>query len=494
MQIRRLINTGDTSPPAPDITTGTPSQRSLGFQATLTAFTHSMILPIGIITVILVSRLVGPAGKGVLTALLLISTVLPSFGLFGITNGLIFYVGHAPEQRRSYQATVLVFGLALTGSYGLLLWIFRGVLWEWLLSEVPYSEPLALSMVASAVLAVANATACGVILSQREIGKYNLALVLTAVVKFLLVLGTLLIPTTFYLKWLAWAPVAGLTAATIVYFRNCVIICVSAPPSFHLLARMLNFSIKSYWGAVVQKLDHVLARFLVATFLFPADLGCYAVSLLMTQPIILVPTAISPVVMPYASSEHGSDADDKLFALARIALWITAVVALCLAAILRPIIHYALGQSFMPALMPAYLLLPGLLALGHAKILARFMTARGYPTDDSASSVVALVLTAISLWVLLPMFGIVGAAAASTLGYVGYDVSLTFFFRCRTGHSVRRIFVPCRSDLLLIHSVIVRLSKKLFTHASSAPRSCSSSDPDAQYPPDIERDNNEHHR
>lgn len=73
-------------------------------------------------------------------------------------------------------------------------------------------------------------------------------------------------------------------------------------------------------------------------------------------------------------------------------------------------------------------LLPGVILLGGAKVLTNEIAGWGYPQYNSFNAGVALILTVILDLILIPRFGILGAALASSIAYtVIFFTSVGFY-------------------------------------------------------------------
>ena len=56
-------------------------------------------------------------------------------------------------------------------------------------------------------------------------------------------------------------------------------------------------------------------------------------------------------------------------------------------------------------------------AIGAGRVLAGWLTARGFPWEGSRAALVALVVSVCGNLMLIPFFGIVGASVASSVAY-----------------------------------------------------------------------------
>lgn len=79
-------------------------------------------------------------------------------------------------------------------------------------------------------------------------------------------------------------------------------------------------------------------------------------------------------------------------------------------------------------LYPMLALLPGVVLLGGAKVLTNEITGRGYPHYNSINAGLALVLTVVLDLVLIPRYGVLGAALASSIAYSAISFTAIGFY------------------------------------------------------------------
>lgn len=429
--------------------------KSFSSQVLTTAATHILLMIVGLCNSLLVARLLGPEGRGILEAFFLIPIFLSSIGLFSMANGVIYYSGKDVVNRSIYQSSFLIFGLFIATLYAITLLIGQRYIWHVIIHELNYSWVLASVIPLATFLYVGNNAANNILLSKRDVIKYNIATIITPSVKLALILPLLCISVVNRTNWIILSTVFSLFATSLILFYNLRPVYTLRTINFQYLTKMFKFSIKSYWGDVLQKLNLVLDKFIIAVFLPPRELGYYAISVLLAQLVWFVPSAINPIVMPYASAVLGRDAEEKLNMLARITLWGSAGVAFAICILLPLIIRYGFGEAFLPSIGPCYILLPGAIAMSHTKILSRIITGRGYPTSDSIASACSFIITIFLLSLLLPKYGIYGAAISTTLAYIVYNSILLLYFKKQLGIRLKSILLPSMYDIAFFRSRIL---------------------------------------
>jgi Na+-driven multidrug efflux pump len=118
-------------------------------------------------------------------------------------------------------------------------------------------------------------------------------------------------------------------------------------------------------------------------------------------------------------------------------------------------------STFQPALVPLLVLLPGMWFMGTGSLVVGDLRGRGRPGLASAvKGGAALVTVGLDL-ALIPAFGVIGAAVASSLAYAAFGIGSLVVLSRIAGVPVRRLTVPTRDDLGLYRRAGGALLKRL---------------------------------
>jgi O-antigen/teichoic acid export membrane protein len=194
-----------------------------------------------------------------------------------------------------------------------------------------------------------------------------------------------------------------------------------------IIHRTLSFGLRGHIGNMLQFINYRLDMFFVNYFLGPAGVGIYSVSVGIAELLWYLPNAIGFIVFPKAASTQPEVMNVFIPRIFSIALGLTALGAFGLIFFGKQIIHLLFSSSFNSAYFPLVALLPGAVLLGGAKILSNDIAGRGYPHYNSINSGVAAILTIILDLMLIPSYGVLGAALASSVAYgVIFLIALCF--------------------------------------------------------------------
>jgi O-antigen/teichoic acid export membrane protein len=116
------------------------------------------------------------------------------------------------------------------------------------------------------------------------------------------------------------------------------------------------------------------------------------------------------------------------------------VAAIPVALLTSPVMRLLYGAQFGPAVLPARVLLAGMLLAGASGVASAYLYGRGSPGLNSIVLGIGLVVTVVLDLLLIPAHGALGAAIASTAAYLSTDALLTVLLlrlsgRARPRHS-----------------------------------------------------------
>ncbi len=185
-----------------------------------------------------------------------------------------------------------------------------------------------------------------------------------------------------------------------------------------VVKKLLGYGGKVYAGEVTSTANLRLDQILMAALFPPEMLGVYVVAVssasipeMFASAVRMVSSAkIAAVATPEARREQLVSTFRKYIAISLPGILLMALV-------LPFAIPLVFGREFEAAIVPAEVLLVGSLLLGIRGVLAGGAQALGDPWIGSKAEVCSLPVTSALLLLLMPKFGILGAAIASVLSY-----------------------------------------------------------------------------
>lgn len=210
----------------------------------------------------------------------------------------------------------------------------------------------------------------------------------------------------------------------------------------------------THLGSILQTANYRLDLLLVAALGGVRQAGIYSVSIAVTEVLWLVPTVVSAIVGQRAASLSDDKSLPLTLAVSRVSN--LAMIATCI--LMVPVLLFgipmAFGASFRSAGGAAILLLPGTVALSMWKVLVGDLVGRGHPSSKSLTAGAGILVAVPLDLVLIPRFGVPGAAVASSLAYSVCAASSLVMFSRATGAAWHEAVLTRPADLVAVRGQI----------------------------------------
>src|SRR6266852_2324591 len=189
--------------------------------------------------------------------------------------------------------------------------------------------------------------------------------------------------------------------------------------------------------------------------------GVYSVATLLAESVWYIPSAVALVLAPRVAASVEGDDDEMTEAICRSTVLVSVAGAVLIAALAPLLVVVLFGAAFLPAVVPLWVLLPGVVALGLDKPIASYQLGRGRPQISLYVALLATPITIAAYVLLIPRYGIVGAAAGSTISYVATTAIEIVYLHRVSPLRFRNLVIPHRSDWRLYSSAWQRLRPAL---------------------------------
>jgi O-antigen/teichoic acid export membrane protein len=376
--------------------------------------TRLLLLIIGIVISVIIARALGPTGRGMYAAAFAVTAIGVQLGNLGLHASNTWLVA----RDRSLLGGLITNSLAvsaLVGTVGLVIGAIVTTLWP---SVSPIPASLMLLALVSIPVSLAYLLLQNLLLGVGDIRAYNSIEIVNRalVVGGLVVLAIVGMLTPF--SALAVSLVMIVAAGAMALGRAGAGVRLPLKPSRTLLLDSGRYGFKAYLAALlaflVLRLDVLIVQWLSGA----TATGYYAVAATLTESLYIFPAVVGTLLFARLSA---LDDHETRWRQAKAAFWAVGglmIVAVVLAAVFaEPVIALLYGIAFEPATGAFVWLMPGLLFLSMNTVLMNYFASRGMPLVTIAGPAIALGANVALNLVLVPTYGIIGAAAASSVAY-----------------------------------------------------------------------------
>jgi len=163
-------------------------------------------------------------------------------------------------------------------------------------------------------------------------------------------------------------------------------------------------------------------------FSTPAQIGFYSTATFMAETLWFIPGAVSLVLYSkLVTGERSGNITSGVLKYAFLSVVFTAIVLLVIA---KPLIRFFYTDSFLPAFSPFIILLPGVIMLTIPKILSsHFAAVLEKPEITLKGRAIAVVFNIVLNILLIPRYGMYGAAFASSFAYTIESIFILVIFK-----------------------------------------------------------------
>jgi O-antigen/teichoic acid export membrane protein len=206
-----------------------------------------------------------------------------------------------------------------------------------------------------------------------------------------------------------------------------------------LLRRMIQYGLKFHVSILVGIIIIRADLLVVNHYRGAAEAGVYSVASQFGLLLMLLPGVIATLLFPRVTAEQDARGETTC----QVTRYTTFIMFLCCVAavplsLLLPLVY---GAAFSEATGLLLILLPGVYLLGLESVLVQHFNALGIPRAIPIYWVITLVLNLILVFTLVPRYGAVGAALASTFCYAVIFALVAIHFQTSTGRSFSEVFV-----------------------------------------------------
>jgi len=425
-----------------------------------TLFARVGVLICGLISSILLARVLGPEGRGLFALILLLPEIATAFGLFGFDHANVVYAGLEPDSRPRlvWHSAVLAAVLGIACALAMMCYILLGAPGFPALAQGPQSLfLLALSLIPFTILVnywfpILRGMNHIFLTNAVEIGSRVTSLLVLIV----------------FLVWLRLG-VAGAVVANFVMGLGTLVLSVVllkhvgvlGKPSFDwsLWKRTARFAFPAYFSSILTFLNYRVDQLIIAILLPAEQLGFYVLAVALAEQLWILNGAAANALLPHLANSKERDLALPAVVTRHVLIW-TGAGCLIVFVFGDMLIRALYSPAFADAVGPLRWLLPGILVATIGKNLGAELLLRKMVGYILLMAGIAAVVNLVGNWLLVPRMGISGAALASTISYSVLSLIQTWAYLRVTGVGWTTL-IPRYSDLWVYVGVWHRILNAL---------------------------------
>ncbi len=414
---------------------------------------------VGIVGGIVLARWLGPHDRGALALVLLLPSTVVTLVKFGTAQANVYTINRGKGSLDAVASNALCLAIFWGLVSSSVVWLWRDHLTGTLLSGVP-DWALVFALIRVPILLLDNylfsilqATGNFATYNSRRVVAELLWLALITIGLVVLDLGLAGALVIYGVAWVLHVVWLFVAMSREIRFRPTI--------DWPLLRETYSFGVRSYLQILTQ---HMLLRnssYMVSYFLGPANVAFYTIAVRLSELILVLPQAMGVVLYPKLASLEKGEVHRLTAETCRRSLLITLPAAGALAWLGPQLIVLWYGDAFQPAVAPLRWAALGVVLMSIYVILSRDFTSRAEQRINTLSGLVALAVNVLLNLLLIPKWGIVGAAVAIAFAYAFACALLLGAFLYESRLPLREVLVPTGDDARFFSSVSAQLWHRL---------------------------------
>jgi Membrane protein involved in the export of O-antigen and teichoic acid len=396
----------------------------------LTIFFQSFGYLFQFIAFLLFAKMLGAENQGVLTVFVTTGQIIALLLSFGLPGGIIYFVGKNRSLFLPVVANCCKLVLALLPVLVLVLYILPidKLSPAYLIRDyIPY---LLISIFFLTFLGIFQVS----ILSLKKYLYYNLFAFGTGFIIFILCVFIWFAPVIYNklnLSIIAYLVTYGtvfIYGATLVIKESMLIRNKGGVQSFW---EQFKVGSRGFISSIAALLLFRLDIFLVAYFLSLREVGIYSIALFSAEMVTKIPGWSAAILTPMVASNEGGHIKRTVYLFYSSIIVAFLLGLLFLLGILNfsNVISNLIGKDFTGVETCLLLLLPRVIMQSGVGILAANLAGKGYPWYHPAGCTFPLIILVFLDFILIPRFGINGAALGNSLAFVSAFIIFWIGFR-----------------------------------------------------------------
>lgn len=422
------------------------------FQDIVSVFGSNLAVTVSNLLIgIMLSRILGAAGFGLYSSIIVVPIIVIGFSQFGIRRSTIYHIGNKilPEEN------------IISALFLLLLWtsalsiIICGI--AFFFYGTQNFDPLIIGIVLLTIpLLLANIFAGGIFLGKEDIRSSN-------IVNATPTLLTLLF--TVVLVWVVPMSILGafiaISLANLISFAFVArkllrrsMVKISWKYQEPVMKSMIKLGLVNAIAIFVMQLNYRMDILMLKQLSSYEQVGYYSLATQIAEQLWHIPFAIEMIILSRSANSTDNQFLHKTVAsIFRVSLIIGLVLGSILFFLAPYLVPLIFGSEFVPTVSMIRTILPGILILVGFRILNSRLTGMGKPHVAIYTFVPALLINFILNLILLPRFGGVGAAWATNVSYAVGSVAFLFVYARITKMPVLQILTVRKSDFYFFRDI-----------------------------------------
>lgn len=239
----------------------------------------------------------------------------------------------------------------------------------------------------------------------------------------------------------------------IIVLCNLKISLTEIKPNFTNIYKYIKFGIMPMITVILMEVNYKIDILMLEPHVSVAEIGIYSLGVQLAERLWLIPDALKDILLSKLSKGKSELEVAKVTRLSLIVMLICILLAVLLG---KQVIIFLFGNEYSESYNIMLYILASVMGMVFYKMVYSYNVANGNKLINMLLLGIAAIINVILNILLIPMFGMIGAAVASLISYSMCGIMFLLYF-------INRTQIPIYKMLFIQKEDIVRL-KNFFRH------------------------------
>lgn len=237
----------------------------------------------------------------------------------------------------------------------------------------------------------------------------------------------------------------------LIAFQNLKINIFKLRPSLKKAIPYIKYGIVPMITLIMMEINYkadiiMMERLGVTNF----DIGVYSLGITLAQKIWIIPDALKDILL---SKLVGGKSEEEVAKISRLSLVVVLIFIVGIAIVGKPFINILYGSDYDSAYTVLLILVIGIIGMVFYKMVYSYNVVNGYKHINLILLGIAAASNVVINALLIPRWGMLGAAVASTCSYFVCGIGFLVFFHRKTNVPYRDVIIIKKEDMKLFKSI-----------------------------------------
>ena len=412
---------------------------------------------------VLLSRLTGAAGYGLLSLMIANATIFNLVSGMGADAGITFNTASGRMTAGkifSFIGIILLFQVVMILLSETISWLATGHLFIFKTSNLQYAWIGPLYFVSISIVEKLSALLNG----RKQFSTVNLVLLISNLVMLIFFAGYFIMDEERNI-------VTYVSVFVLLNFVQAILLIIVSgistvsPLKFNAPGRMdasefFSYSLFAFVINIVQFLAYRVDYWILDYYKGEDELGWYSLAVRLSQLFWVLPILFASIILPVVAANQEEYEQSRMHALIRGMNTMNILAGIFIVILAPYLIPWLFGSEYQNSVVLLQLLIPGVMLFCLATVLAAWFAGRKMLRVNFGGSLLCLSVILVLDLLLIPRLGARGAAIASTVGYGITGLYFVIIYCSIQKVPVSKLFIPGSNDRQYINGILSSVFSK----------------------------------